>query len=99
MDFNPHGGFPDPISSRSGGDSFATGGPSYGIPILVALAVFAAFGMIAVLLDQLVQRGVRAPTLSVPGEPAPAVEGHAPVMAQRTYGHSADQKEGRSRWA
>jgi hypothetical protein len=43
------------------GRTFPTGGPSYGIPVLVALAVVAAFGMLAILLDQLVPRGARVP--------------------------------------
>lgn len=37
-------------------DAFPSGGPSYGIPILAALAIMAAFGMIAVVLDQLFPR-------------------------------------------
>lgn len=41
--------------------AFATGGPSYGIPILVALAVMAAFGLLAVVLDQLFPLPVRVP--------------------------------------
>ena len=40
-----------------------SGGPSYGIPILVALAVVAAFGMLAFVLDQLVPRGAQVPQL------------------------------------
>jgi hypothetical protein len=43
------------------GNTYSTGGPSYGIPILVALALIAAFGMLAVLLDQLYPRGSTAP--------------------------------------
>jgi hypothetical protein len=44
-------------------DAFATGGASYGIPILVALAVIAAFGLLAVVLDQLVPRTARVSQL------------------------------------
>ncbi len=48
---------------RAPRQAFASGGPAYGIPILVALAIVAAFGMLAVILDQLVQRGVQTPQL------------------------------------
>jgi hypothetical protein len=38
----------------------STGGPSFGIPVLVALAVLAGFGLLAVALDRLfVAPGVR----------------------------------------
>ena len=46
---------------KAPGSTYSTGGPSYGIPILVALALIAAFGMLAVLLDQLYPRGSTAP--------------------------------------
>jgi hypothetical protein len=36
--------------------AYPSGGPSYGIPILAALAIMAAFGMIAVVIDQLFPR-------------------------------------------
>ncbi len=42
------------------GRTFPTGGPAYGIPLLVAIAVIAAFCMLALLLDQLVPRRARA---------------------------------------
>ena len=48
---------------RAPRQAFPSGGPSYGIPILVALAVMAAFGMLAVVLDQLVPRAAQAPEL------------------------------------
>lgn len=38
-----------------------SGGPSYGIPVLVTMAIIAAFGTLAVVLDQLIPRGVGAP--------------------------------------
>jgi len=53
---------------RAPGATFATGGPSYGIPILVALAVIAAFGMIAILLDHFVPRRAQAPQVVKWGE-------------------------------
>ena len=39
--------------------AYPSGGPSYGIPMLVALAVVAAFGLLAVVLDQLFPQAVR----------------------------------------
>lgn len=45
---------------RAAREAFAIGGPSYGIPTLVVLAVIAAFAMLAVVLDQLFPRGTRA---------------------------------------
>lgn len=47
-------------SLRAPRNAFAIGGPSYGIPMLIAIAVIAAFGMLAVVLDQLFPRAVRA---------------------------------------
>lgn len=41
--------------------AFPSNGPSYGVPILVALAVIAAFGFLAVVLEQLFPRAVRVP--------------------------------------
>lgn len=55
---------------RAPRQAYVSGGPSYGIPILVALAVIAAFGMLAVLLDQLIPRAAQAPQLQ-PVEEAP----------------------------
>lgn len=43
--------------------AFATGGASYGIPVLVTLAVMAAFGLLAVVLDQLFPPAVRVSQL------------------------------------
>lgn len=43
--------------------AFPSGGPRYGIPILLALAIVAAFGMIAVVLDQLYPRVAASPLL------------------------------------
>jgi hypothetical protein len=37
--------------------ALASGGPSFGIPVLVALAVLAAFGILALLLDRIFPRG------------------------------------------
>lgn len=48
---------------RAPREAFAIGGPSYGIPTLVFLAVIAAFAMLAVVLDQLLPRGARAAQL------------------------------------
>jgi len=46
---------------RAPRDAFPIGGASYGIPTLVALAVMAAFGMLAVVLDQIFPRRASAP--------------------------------------
>ena len=43
--------------------AFATGGASYGIPVLVTLALMAAFGLLAVALDQLFPPTVRVSQL------------------------------------
>ena len=48
-----------------------SGGPSYGVPILVALAVAAAFAMLAFVLDQLVPRGAEVPQLQPQPQPHP----------------------------
>lgn len=48
---------------RAPRDAIALGGPSFGIPTLVALAVISAFGLLAVVLDQLFPRAVRASRL------------------------------------
>jgi hypothetical protein len=45
---------------RAPGDVFPSGGPSYGLPILAALAVAAAFAILAVVLDQLFPRDATA---------------------------------------
>ena len=45
---------------RAPRDVFPLGGPSYGLPILAALAVAAAFAIIAVVLDQLFPRDATA---------------------------------------
>jgi hypothetical protein len=42
---------------RAPRQAFPSGGPSYGVPILAALALAAAFAVIAVVLDQLFPRG------------------------------------------
>ncbi len=44
-------------------NAFATGGASYGIPVLVTLAIIAAFGLLAVVLDQLFPPTVRVSQL------------------------------------
>lgn len=54
---------------RAPGQTMATGGPSYGIPLLVALAVAAAFCIFAVLLDQLIPRRAPAPQVLKWGSP------------------------------
>jgi hypothetical protein len=41
-----------------------SGKPSYGLPILAALAIMAAFAVIAVVLDQLFPRGAPAARLA-----------------------------------
>lgn len=41
---------------RAPSDAFPSGGPSYGLPILAAIAVAAAFVILAVVLDQLFAR-------------------------------------------
>lgn len=46
---------------KAAGPTFPIGGPAYGIPILVALAVMAGFGMLAVVLDQIVPRRAHEP--------------------------------------
>lgn len=46
---------------RAPRDAFPIGGASYGIPTLIALAVMAAFGMLAVVLDQIFPRRAPAP--------------------------------------
>jgi len=46
---------------KAPGQTMASGGPSYGLPLLVALAVAAAFCILAVLLDQLLPRRAPAP--------------------------------------
>ncbi len=51
-------------SLRAPRDVYVVGGPSYGIPTLVAIAVIAAFCMLAVVIDQLVPR--RAQVLQRP---------------------------------
>jgi hypothetical protein len=43
------------------GPTFPSGGPAYGIPVLVAFALIAGFGMLAVVLDQIVPGGATAP--------------------------------------
>jgi hypothetical protein len=46
---------------KAPGPTFPIGGPAYGIPILVALAVMAGFGMLAVVLDQIAPRRAQQP--------------------------------------
>jgi hypothetical protein len=45
---------------RAPREAFPSGGPSYGLPILAALAVAAAFAVLAVVLDQLFPREATA---------------------------------------
>jgi hypothetical protein len=52
----------DPL--RAPREVLPSGGPSYGLPILAALAIMAAFAVIAVVLDQLFPRGARAARLA-----------------------------------
>lgn len=54
---------------KAPGHTMASGGPSYGIPLLVALAVAAAFCILAVLLDQLVPRRAGTPHVLKWGSP------------------------------
>jgi hypothetical protein len=42
---------------RAPREAFPSGGPSYGLPILAAIAIIAAFVILAVVLDQLLPRG------------------------------------------
>jgi hypothetical protein len=45
---------------RAPSDAFPTGGPTFGLPILAAIAIAAAFVIIAVVLDQLFPRDATA---------------------------------------
>ena len=56
-------------------NAVSSGGPSFGIPVLVALAVLAGFGMLAVALDRLFVApgcGRRKPARGAHAQPVPA---------------------------